>query len=219
MGAVHKGYGADFSTLQYNTPDYNKLANLQQNVYQFSGAKNWHMLRDLTNAITEGNRIRTFSEFQPIATNIIGDYQGHWLRTEYNLAISGAQMASKWVDIEKATKFQSQVMLEYRTQEDERVRDTHRPLNGITLPHNNIFWRTFYPPNGWNCRCTVIRNPDGQQSPQSEINQAQATEIPKIFQTNLGQSGLIYPKNSPYFINCPQSVLDHAETLIQKPKK
>jgi SPP1 gp7 family putative phage head morphogenesis protein len=46
--------------------------------------------------------------------------------------------------------------LMYRTMEDERVRASHRPWDGVVLPVENQFWETHYPPNGWRCRCTVI---------------------------------------------------------------
>lgn len=44
----------------------------------------------------------------------------------------------------------------YRTMQDARVRDSHRKINGLTLPLNDPAWQTFYPPNGHGCRCIVI---------------------------------------------------------------
>lgn len=44
----------------------------------------------------------------------------------------------------------------YVTVGDDRVRITHRILEGVTLPKDNDFWLTFYPPNGYNCRCQAI---------------------------------------------------------------
>jgi putative prophage muSo1, F protein len=38
---------------------------------------------------------------------------------------------------------------------DSKTRPTHRKLHGTTLPKNDKFWDTNYPPNGWNCRCKV----------------------------------------------------------------
>lgn len=45
---------------------------------------------------------------------------------------------------------------EYFTVEDNRVRPEHAALHGTILPKDHQFWSTFWPPNGWNCRCQVL---------------------------------------------------------------
>ncbi len=47
--------------------------------------------------------------------------------------------------------------LRYRTMRDNRVRPTHRRLDGLTLPANDPFWETHYPPWEFNCRCMVTQ--------------------------------------------------------------
>lgn len=44
----------------------------------------------------------------------------------------------------------------YVTVEDSRVRPTHAILDGVCLPKDHPFWKAFYPPNGFNCRCQAI---------------------------------------------------------------
>ncbi|BAK73740.1 phage minor head protein [Arcobacter sp. L] len=43
----------------------------------------------------------------------------------------------------------------YRSALLENTRDSHRKLHGTVLPRDNAFWNTNYPPNDWNCKCTV----------------------------------------------------------------
>ena len=43
----------------------------------------------------------------------------------------------------------------YRSALLENTRDSHRKLHGTVLPRDNVFWNTNYPPNDWNCKCTV----------------------------------------------------------------
>lgn len=45
---------------------------------------------------------------------------------------------------------------QYITVGDERVRDEHAALNGLTLPADSPFWQTHYPPWDWGCRCQVV---------------------------------------------------------------
>jgi len=207
MKGVFEGFGGNFSNIEWGSPDYQKLAHLERNVYQFSGAKNWHQLRDLTSAIREGDKILPYREFRNKALTILDEYQGNWLKTEYNAAIAGSQMASKWTDFEK----HPDALLEYRTMEDARVREEHRLLDKVTRPVGDNFWKTHYPPNGWNCRCTVIRLNEGKATPEKKIP---FVEIPKMFQVNLGQEGLVFPKGSAFFVGIPKDVKTQINALI-----
>lgn len=38
---------------------------------------------------------------------------------------------------------------------DSRVRPSHAALHGVICRFDDPFWQRFYPPNGFNCRCTV----------------------------------------------------------------
>jgi len=44
----------------------------------------------------------------------------------------------------------------YSTVGDDRVREEHDALDGVTLPKDDSFWQRYWTPNGWNCRCQVI---------------------------------------------------------------
>lgn len=39
---------------------------------------------------------------------------------------------------------------------DSRQRPTHKAALGIVLPANHAFWKSAYPPFGYNCRCRVV---------------------------------------------------------------
>lgn len=211
MNGVFEGFGGDFSTIAYNTPDYRKLANIERNVYQFSGAKNYHQLRELTSALVTGSsaepRILPYKEFRTKALTILDEYQGRWLETEYETAVAGAQMASKWLRFDQNPK----TLLQYRTMEDGRVREEHALLNRITRPLGDSFWKTWYPPNGFGCRCTVVELNEGKPTPDKNM---EYPDIPKIFQTNLAQAGLVFPKDHPYFIGIPKDVKTQINNLI-----
>lgn len=44
---------------------------------------------------------------------------------------------------------------EYITMRDERVRPTHRDMDGRIYKVNDPIWNTWFPPNGFNCRCKI----------------------------------------------------------------
>lgn len=43
----------------------------------------------------------------------------------------------------------------YSAINDDRTRPTHSVLHGRVIRYDDPFWDTFYPPNGFRCRCTV----------------------------------------------------------------
>ena len=120
----------------------------------------------------------------------------NYLKTEYNSSIAQAQSASQWQDIQ-ATK-EDLPMLTYHTVQDERVRPTHRELDGISRSVDDKFWSNYMPPNGWNCRCTVLQgtidvektNLRGFKNPK---------DVPDIFLFNSGKDRIIFSKKHPYF--------------------
>jgi SPP1 gp7 family putative phage head morphogenesis protein len=210
--AVTEGYGKDIIGLDFDTPDYNMLEHLRNSVYQFSGAKNYQQLRELTSAlVSPEGKLRTFEEFKAIALTINDRYMKTWLQAEYNLAVAGGQMASKWVDIERNSS--ELPLLQFDAVLDNQTTALCRSLDGTILPINHAFWKTYFPPNHYNCRSTVRQIASGKQTPARKIPSA---DIPPMFRTNLAQHNLIFPEDHPYFIGAPQWALDQAKNLIPK---
>ena len=192
--ALLDGYGKRAIAPEYGTPDFGMVENLRRNVYQFSVAKNHHELRTLTDAlIDDEGRVNSFSEFQSEARKIDRRYNVDYLRTEYDTAIGAAETASEWASLDERG---TDPMLRYVTVGDERVRVSHAALNGLQRPMSDPIWNTIYPPNGWNCRC-LVQVVSGTATPQKLIRMPD--DIPEMFQTNLAKSGLLFPKNHPYF--------------------
>lgn len=64
-----------------------------------------------------------------------------------------AYSAGQWQRVQDAALTHPYVR--YITKGDEKVRASHAPFNGVTLPIDAAFWNTHWPPNGWRCRCRV----------------------------------------------------------------
>lgn len=76
------------------------------------------------------------------------------LRLIYDVNQRQSHAAGRWKRIE-ATK-DALPFVSYKTARDERVRAAHRAWEGVTLPVDDPWWNTHYPPCGWRCRCIAF---------------------------------------------------------------
>ena len=84
------------------------------------------------------------------------------------------------------------------------MREEHRPLEGFIAPIESDFWKDFYPPNGWRCRCYVVQT--AEPASTSDMPQLSDKDFPKEFRGNVGISGQVFKEDStnqgkphPYF--------------------
>lgn len=71
----------------------------------------------------------------------------------YRTNMQSAYMAGRYQALSKTAK--RRPYWRYLAVADSRTRPTHRALNGKVFPHDHEFWNTWFPPNGFMCRCTV----------------------------------------------------------------
>lgn len=207
---VFEGFGSDFLGIDYTTPDGPMLTRLTRDTWTFASAKNYQQLRDMTMAlVSESGQARTFSEFEEAAKLINAKYNRQWLLTEYNQAVGSATMAARWNEFEKNADIMP--FLRYSTVGDKRVRDSHKALDGITRKIDDDFWATYFPPNGWGCRCSVDQLPG---SKQKESKTVPSVPVPDMFKTNLAVNGLIFPPGHPYYVGAPKSAVNRALLLL-----
>lgn len=199
--ALTLGFGAALSSINYTTPEYALYQKMRENIFVFSAAKQYQQVRTMSQFITNNGVKSTYSEFREMAKKVFTEYNDNYLRTEYVTAIGQAQMGKEWVEAEQ--KKDIIPYLTYRTQRDSRVRDEHAALDGITLPVDHSFWKTYMPKNGWRCRCFTVSKERAKVTDLAErdlSDLADEKKFPKVFQMNPGKDGLVFnPKHHPYF--------------------
>lgn len=191
---VKRGFRLD---IQPESARESLLKTLRENVYVFSGFKTYQFLREATDLLIDEQTgtIRPFDEFARLIKSLNEEYNVHFLRSEYNHANASARMAEKWTQITENAE--TLPLLQYVDAGDARVRASHRRLNKITLPVNHPFWQEYYPPNDWNCRCTVRQLVDGQTTTPQELQDL--PELKEMFALNAGTSGVVFPPSHPYY--------------------
>lgn len=177
---------------------------LTRSNYIFSGMKTFHELNEAFPSLLDSNGNRkTFEAFLNDVRKIDNTYNSNYLRAEYNFVQSSAEMAAKW---ERFSEDGDRYNLQYRTANDDKVRPEHAALNGVTLPPSDPFWEEYYPPNGWNCRCTVVqvRKSKYPATPHEEAmalgEEALQRDTKGIFHFNPGKQNKTVPDYNPYTI-------------------
>ena len=177
---------------------------LQRSDYIFSGMKTFHELNEAFPSLLDenGNR-KSFEQFLNDVQSIDSTYNRNYLRAEYNFVQASAQMAAKW---ENFMHDGDRYNLQYRTAGDDKVRPEHAALDRVTLPITDPFWEEYYPPNGWNCRCTVVqvRKSKYPVTPHDEAmalgEEATGKDTKGIFRFNAGLEQKSVPDYNPYTI-------------------
>jgi SPP1 gp7 family putative phage head morphogenesis protein len=82
------------------------------------------------------------------------------LRTIFRANLAGAYAAGSWQQIQEQAD--GAPFLLYDAVDDYRTRPEHAAWDGRVYPVGDTFWRDHYPPNGWNCRCSVIQLSDDE---------------------------------------------------------
>lgn len=181
---------------------------LDRDAFVFSGLKTHKQLTQARSLLKDdkGN-IRPYQQFEQEITKLNNTYNKLYLEAEYEFAVQSAQSADQWSNLNSDT---SRYWLQYRTAQDERVRESHQMLNGITLPKNDPFWDKYYPPNGWRCRCVAVevlaRNNTLSESNEAQKKGEQATTaIDKngknkleMFRFNPGKQQKLFPPKNSY---------------------
>lgn len=177
---------------------------LQRSNYIFSGMKTFHELNEaFPSLIDENGNRKPFEQFLNDVQKIDRTYNQNYLRAEYNFCQASADMAAKW---EGFMQDGDRYNLQYRTQRDKKVRPAHAALDRVTLPITDPFWQEYYPPNGWNCRCTVVqvRKSKYPVTPHDEAmalgEEATGNDTRGIFHFNPGIEQKSFPDYNPYTI-------------------
>lgn len=176
-------------------------------MFLFSSLKTHAQLFEASRLLlTDDKTIKSFTQFSKDIASIKKDYNENYLEAEYDFAVGTVQMAQRWESFKDGDKY----YLQYRTAGDDKVRDSHAVLHGITLPKSDAFWNYYFAPNGWRCRCVVVQvlaylNEKSNSKKAIKLGEKATTQIGKkgknkleIFRFNPAKQKVIFPPKHPY---------------------
>lgn len=194
-------------SLEDNSLSEEMLKALQQDIFYFSKLRTHAELTEASQLLlTEDNKLKSFAAFSKDVAKTKEAYNEHYLEAEYDFAVGSVLMADKWDNFIGGDRYH----LQYRTANDDRVRETHAALHEITLPKDDPFWDKYFPPNGWRCRCTtveVLARENKSDDSKAAVKKGEAATKQadkngknklKIFRFNPGKSKVVFPPEHPY---------------------
>lgn len=103
----------------------------------------------------------TLGEFLRDAPTIFEAYgitetSPHHLETMFRTNTLTALNAGKWDEAQDEDLQDLFPLYRYSAILDDRSRPQHAAMHGHTAPIDDAFWSTWWPPNGFNCRCTAV---------------------------------------------------------------
>lgn len=200
---THKAFS---SAVTDNDIPAEMLAKLQNDTFVFSGLRTHAQLLEASTMLMEDGKIRGFDAFAKDFNQVNTKYNQNYLEAEWQFAVSSSQSAANWAAIDQDGRYN----LQYRTANDDRVRADHAALQNITLPTDDPFWISYYPPNGWRCRCTAVEvlKTKYELSDSVKANEAGDRATTKIgpdgknrsaiFRFNPGMEQKVFPPKHPY---------------------
>lgn len=82
-----------------------------------------------------------------------------YLRTVFETNVAANYGAGRFQQITHPVVAEARPFVEYRAVRDNATRPAHRALHGTVYRTASPAWHQIAPPNGFNCRCTMITRP------------------------------------------------------------
>ena len=190
----------DFITIQEKEQRDILIAAID-NLVDFAAAEQFAMMNDVRKvAAGTGNK-----DYEKICEK----YNLTYAETENEEALYAAGIAGWWLNQS------SEALITYMTQGDERVRESHQVLEGLTFP-KNAFPAGLIPPIDWRCRCYLLS--DGNEAyVQASIKTDHLKKVNPVFRESLAKKGRIFSESHPYFTSAFRKNRK-IQTIIQKLK-
>ena len=149
------------SKLPMTTTAFNEISDIyrgraftiakQQTVDAVATVQDW-----LTKSLEDGSTFRDFlgGLSEAAAAGGISAVNPYHAATVFVTNIQTAYNAGRWEMYNAPSVVDAFPYFQYHTVGDDRVRPTHAQMDGYIARRDDPVWNLWWPPNGFNCRCT-----------------------------------------------------------------
>lgn len=109
-------------------------------------------------AIERGTTLRDFDKVvvDILTPDVYAELKGWHVETIFRTNIHQAYNSGQYEQLHDPDVKEAFPVYRYDTVGDDRVREEHQHMDGVTLPADDPLWDKWWPPNGYNCRCTIV---------------------------------------------------------------
>lgn len=136
----------EFYSLDLNTRQY------AGTVSRLAAVEQIKTVLDLVNKSLEDGS--TFQDFKKQVEAEGIELSEHHLANVYRTNMQNAYAHGRWQ--QQQSNKESRSYLKYTAINDSRTRPAHLALDAVIRHIDDPFWQTHYPPNGYQCRCSVL---------------------------------------------------------------
>lgn len=150
--ALEEGYPME------ETEDADRLFHeaLKNDAGVFAAFRTHRMQNDIASQLTDDEgKLKEWRQFRDDAEAVIGTYNNHWLRTEYDTAVLRARYAADWKRFSRNADILPNLKWMPTTSADPDVFHMEYWRIGLTLPKTHPFWKSHHPHDRWGCKCDL----------------------------------------------------------------
>lgn len=175
----------------------------------FAAFRTHRMQNDIASQLLDENgKLKEFRRFQEDAESVIGTYNNHWLRTEYDTAVLRARYAADWKRFSRNADILPNLKWMPTTSADPDVFHMEYWRIGLTLPKTHPFWKDHHPHDRWGCKCDLEETDDPVTGIIPEVDYKPSPGL----ENNPGLEPELFSHTHPYY----EKAYPGAEKAVEK---
>lgn len=171
------------------------------NLVDFAAAEEYAMFKDMPETVDERD-MEAYGE-------ICQRYNFIYAERENSQVLFAASMAAWWLTVDTDT------VLTYMTQADERVRAWHLSLEGLSY-RKSEFPPELIPPIEWGCRCYLVADGFAAVRAALPVPENYRKRIDPVFRESLATGGRIFSRAHRYF---DMPLPEHMTKIVKRIKE
>ena len=148
------------SLLKLSPREFTAISDEAKNMaFTVSGISDEHALEGIFEAVLKAiEKGISFEDFKKKFIDIVGESVGvtrNYIETVFRTNLLRAYNVGRFKQMTKPMVVKARPYWQYDAVNDDRTRPTHRAMDGRVYRADDPVWDEWYPPNGFNCRCSV----------------------------------------------------------------
>ena len=184
------------------------------NTARWSAFKVHRMQNDIAAQLyDEDGTLKPFDRWAKDVEPMLDHHVGHWLRTEYNTAVTRAQQAADWKRFEENADIMPN--LTWMPSTSAQPGADHKIYWGVTLPIDHPFWNSHRPGDRWGCKCSLENTDDEPTSVPDDTDPTRNRPADGL-DNNPGKDGKLFSDSHPYIAKASKQAKKAVEKYISE---